>query len=96
MNWKRWLRNIFGGAKKAESTRMTEIPKTPQSMRNYIFPKEIEFPNWSDDLRGMATEFWQKWIGPNTVGYDEAIKDLGELIDFAIQSSLGSVNNENG
>ncbi len=53
-------------------------------MRDFIFPKEAEFPDWSDDLRGMATEFWWKWIGPNTVGYDEAVQDIGELIDFAL------------
>jgi hypothetical protein len=55
-------------------------------MRDYVFPKEVEFPDWPDDLRGMAYEFWQKWIGPNTVGYDEAIQDLGELIDFALST----------
>ena len=62
-------------------------------MKNFIFPKE-EFPIWSDDLRGLATEFWQKWIGSNTVGYDEAIQDIGELIDFAIDFSKQKVTED--
>jgi len=54
------------------------------SMRKYIFPKE-EFPNWSDNIRGLACEFWVKWIGGNTIGYDAAIQDLGELVDFVLE-----------
>jgi hypothetical protein len=61
--------------------------------KRFIFPRE-EFPEWSDNLRGLAAEFWQKWIGPNRVGYDEAIQDIGELIDYAINSSKQTIPKE--
>jgi len=50
----------------------------------YIFPIE-ENPDWSLELRLDATAFWNRWIGSNVVGYDKAIKELGELIDNAIK-----------
>lgn len=57
-----------------------------------------ENPSWSENLRGLANEFWLRWIGANIVGYDSAIQDLGELIDYALMennSSLSKViNNE--
>ncbi|MBA7662997.1 hypothetical protein ES703_71030 [subsurface metagenome] len=63
------------------------LDKMERPKHNYVFPDEVEFPHWSDDLRSMAYEFWAKWIGPNTVGYDEAIQDIGNLIDFAINNA---------
>ena len=47
-----------------------------------IFP-EKEFPGWSRLLRREAYIFWAKWIGFNR-GHDEAIRDIGELIDLAL------------
>jgi len=50
---------------------------------DYIFPKE-EFPTWSDELRMEARKFWFMWIGSNRVGYDQAIKEIGDLVDLGI------------
>lgn len=49
-----------------------------------IFPIK-ENPDWPPELRARATAFWRKWIGPNVVGYDQAIIDLGGLVDLAVK-----------
>ena len=56
----------------------------------HIFPKE-ENPDWPKELRVRAAEFWRKWIGPNVIGYDVAIQDIGELIDLALEYGKGKI-----